>query len=158
VQNGGQGQELLMGSMEELLSGFPIVIKHPVSWGDLDANGHVNNVWFFRYIENARVAYYKKIGKFEYEKETGVTLVIASISCKLLAPLFYPDTVIVGARISTVSDDGAHMINRVVSSVQRRIVAEAETAIVSFNGHHGKKTPFPEPLKRTIERLERRTF
>ncbi len=146
-----------MGPMEELLSEFPIVIEHPVSWGDMDANGHVNNVWFFRYIENARVAYYKKIGKFEYEKETGVTLVIASISCKLLAPLFYPDTVIVGARVPTVSGEGANMINRVVSSEQRRIVAEAETAIVSFNGSQAKKTTFPEPLKRNIEKLEQRT-
>jgi acyl-CoA thioester hydrolase len=147
-----------MLSREELMSEFPIVIEHPVSWGDMDANGHVNNVWFFRYIENARVAYYKKIGKFEYEKETGVTLVIATTSCRLLAPLVYPDTVIVGARISTISDDTAYMSYRVVSSEQCRIVAEAEAAIVGFSGPEGKKTMFPEFLKLNIEKLEKRAF
>ncbi len=147
-----------MRLIEELLSEFPIVIEHPVSWGDMDANGHVNSVWFFRYIENARVAYYKKIGKFEYEKETDITFVVAAISCKLLVPLVYPDTVIVGARILAISDDSASMSYRVVSSEQRRIVAEAEATIVSFSGSKGKKVMFPESLKLNIERLEKRAF
>lgn len=52
--------------MPNYLSNYPVTIEQPVAWGDLDLHGHVNNMWFFRYIENARIAYYEKIGKYDY--------------------------------------------------------------------------------------------
>ena len=57
--------------MTNHLENYPAIIAQPVAWGDLDMHGHVNNVWIFRYIENARIAYYEAINKYEYERETG---------------------------------------------------------------------------------------
>ena len=39
-----------------LLRGFPGIIELPVSWGEMDAFGHLNNVVYFRYFESARIA------------------------------------------------------------------------------------------------------
>lgn len=64
--------------MERDLDRYPVVIEQSVTWGDMDANGHVNNVEYFRYMENARVEYYRRIGKFEFERQTGITLVLKS--------------------------------------------------------------------------------
>ncbi len=33
----------------------------PIRWGDMDAQGHVNNTVFFRYIEEVRVAWFEGI-------------------------------------------------------------------------------------------------
>ena len=101
--------------MEDLLKGFPVAVEQALSWGDMDMHGHINNIWFFRYIENARIAYYEAIGKYEHEKETGAGLVLASTSCKFKSPLAYPDTVATGARIEEILEDRAIMSYRVIS-------------------------------------------
>ncbi len=41
----------------EELNGFPLTMRVPVLWGDMDPLGHVNNTRFFRWFESARVAY-----------------------------------------------------------------------------------------------------
>ena len=40
-------------------------IEQVVTRGHRDANRHVSNVFYFRYMENARVEFYRPIGKYE---------------------------------------------------------------------------------------------
>ena len=44
----------------------PLIIEQDVTRGDMDACGHVNSVVYFRYPENARVAYHWHIGRHEF--------------------------------------------------------------------------------------------
>jgi len=44
------------------LADHPVVITWPVQWGDQDAFGHVNNVVYFRWMESARIAYFRQAG------------------------------------------------------------------------------------------------
>ena len=37
------------------------VERFPIFWGDMDALGHVNNVTYFRYMEQARVAWFETL-------------------------------------------------------------------------------------------------
>lgn len=36
--------------------------RMPIRWGDMDAMGHVNNTVYFRYIETARIDWFRSIG------------------------------------------------------------------------------------------------
>ena len=33
----------------------------PIRWGDMDAQGHVNNTVYFRYMEQARVEWFERM-------------------------------------------------------------------------------------------------
>jgi len=46
----------------------PLIIEQVVTWGD--------NVIYCRYMENASVKFYRRIGKYEFEERTGITLVV----------------------------------------------------------------------------------
>jgi acyl-CoA thioester hydrolase len=144
--------------MKTLLSGYPVTVKQPLQWGEMDMHNHVNNVWFFRYIENARISYYEKIKKYEFEKETGISFILASATCQYLFPLTYPDTVIAGARMETIDNDRAILGYRLVSSKNKRLAAKAQTTIVSYNFTENKKVLFPDELKRRIIKLENKPF
>lgn len=144
--------------MKKLLSGFPVTVKQPLQWGEMDMHNHVNNVWFFRYIENARIAYYEKIKKYEFEKETGISFILASATCQYLSPLTYPDTVIAGAQIKTIDKDCAIIGYRLVSNKNKKIAARAQTTIVSYDFTKNIKVLFPDELKRRIMKLENKTF
>ena len=144
--------------MDNLLRDYKVIVEHPLAWGEMDAHLHVNNVWFFRYIENARIAYYERIGKFEFERTSGISFMLASSSCEFVTPLFYPDTVLVGAGIEEILFDRAIMSYRVVSKKYRRLAATARATLVSFCSSENRKMPFPSELKERISILEEKPF
>ena len=37
-------------------------MQMPIRWGDMDAMGHVNNTLYFRYLEVARIEWFRTIG------------------------------------------------------------------------------------------------
>jgi acyl-CoA thioester hydrolase len=146
-------------SIEELLAEYPVQVEFPVAWGDMDAFQHVNNTRYFRYFEDARIAYFERAGLIETAgMPGGVGPILASTSCRFRLPLTYPDTVIVGARCSEVGEDRFEMTHRVVSQTAGKIAAEGTGLIVSFDYAEGRKTTLPSAWVETIETIEGKRF
>ncbi|MHA2384093.1 MAG: acyl-CoA thioesterase, partial [Candidatus Thorarchaeota archaeon] len=83
------------------LDDFNIRVEIPVAWGDMDSFRHVNNTKFFKYFETARIRYFEKIGFIETMEKNSIGPILASTSAKFIKPLFYPDTVTVGTRVTS---------------------------------------------------------
>lgn len=139
---------------QELLKIYPVVIELPVAWGEMDALRHVNNIVYFRYFESARMAYFTRLGIWDYMDETGIGPILASTACKFRLPLVYPDTVSVGTRISEIEADRFVMKYVVVSHRHAKVAAEGEGLIVSYDYRALKKAPLPDEIKKRIEVLE----
>jgi acyl-CoA thioester hydrolase len=137
-----------------LLVGFPVVIQQPVLWGEMDRYGHVNNVVYFRYFENARVEYFRRMGWLEFEQETGIGPILAATQARFRKPLSYPDTVEIGARISAIEEDRCTMDYCVVSHRLDAVAAEGQGTIVSYHYPEGRKVPIPAELRQRIAELE----
>jgi acyl-CoA thioester hydrolase len=140
--------------MEDLLADFPVVIQLPVQWGDMDSYRHVNNVIYFRYFESARLEYFRRLGWFEYEAETGVGPILAATQARFRRPLTYPDTISVGARVVDVGEDRFTLEHRVVSHTQKAVVTEGQGTVVTFAHAEGRKVALPAELRRRIAELE----
>ncbi len=76
---------------EKLLEDFSVIVEFPVAWGEMDALSHVNNVAYFRYFENARIAYFDRIKIWELMEKTGMGPILASTQCWFRFPLTYPE-------------------------------------------------------------------
>lgn len=146
--------QLVKRPMDVSLKGFPVVVELPVAWGDMDALQHVNNTVYFRYFENARIAYFEALRFWQYMEETGIGPILASTKCRFKAPLTYPDTVRVGARTSELKQDRFVMEYCVVSRSLQKVAAEGEGVLVSFNYREKKKAPLPQAIADVILRLE----
>lgn len=142
--------------MEELLKQCSVIMEIPVAWGEMDSLGHVNNTVYFRYFESVRMAYFQEMNLWNYMEETGVGPILATTKCKFRIPLTYPDMVSVGTRVSKVEEDRFTMEYVVVSHQYRKVAAEGEGVIVSYDYRDKKKSPLPDELKRRIHRLESR--
>ena len=140
--------------VQEILKEFPVVVEFPVAWGEMDAQQHVNNVVYFRYIENARIAYYDKIEAWQILDKTALGTVLASTECIYKVPLTYPDTISVGARITKIEADRFTMQYLVVSHRLGRIAAEGKGVLVTYDFRANKKIPVPEELRKNITALE----
>ncbi len=141
--------------MENFLEGYPIVVEFPVAWGEMDAFGHVNNVHYFRYFENARIAYAAKIMLHEHRDRTGIGPILASTSCRYRHPLTYPDTLSVGAKIVSIEEDRFTMKYLVVSRRHQKVAAEGEGLIVMYDYRENKKTAIPDVIRQRIAGIEK---
>lgn len=134
---------------------FPVITEQPVQWGEMDAFQHVNNVTYFRYFENARMAYFERTGVNEHIEATNVGPILASTKCDFKAPLNYPDTIKIGATIEELAEKRFLMHYAVWSEAQQKIVAEGEGLVVYFDYNAGKSCPVPQSIVDRIHKLQK---
>jgi acyl-CoA thioester hydrolase len=140
-----------------LLAGFPVIVEQNVIWGEMDAYQHVNNVVYFRYFENARLEYIRRLDWFALEEATGIGPILASTQARFRRPLTYPDTIWIGARLLNLEADRFHLEHKIVSQALGAVVTEGQGTIVTYHYADGKKVRVPEELKRRIGALEGKT-
>ncbi len=132
---------------------FPVTITVPVAWGDMDAFGHVNNIMFFKYFESVRIKYFEEIGMIELMKTTDTGPILAETSCKFIRPLLYPDELILGARVRSITEAGFFM-DYMIKSKNAGVAATGMGKIVMYDYTDNKKAVVPETLREAIERIE----
>jgi acyl-CoA thioester hydrolase len=140
---------------------FPAVVQLPVEWGDQDAFGHVNNAVYFRWFETSRIAYLERIGlgdKHEGKLVSGENIgpILAAISCNYRKQIKYPDTVIIGARITRIGRSSMTMSHSVWSQKHQGIAADGESTVVVFDYTTNQPRRIPDDLRELIEKLEGR--
>jgi acyl-CoA thioester hydrolase len=138
------------------LEGYPVIVEFPVAWGEMDAFQHVNNVAYFRWFENARIAYSGKVGLHAYREQTGIGPILGSTCCRYKLPLTYPDTVSVGAKTTHIDEDRFTMQYVIVSHRHRKIAAEGDGVIVMYDYREGRKTAIPDEIRQRIQELEQK--
>ncbi len=139
---------------ENLLAGYPTIVECPVAWGEMDAFGHVNNTVYFRYFENARIAYFRNLELMEHMHATGIGPILAHTQCRFRLPLTHPDAVAVGARVASLGADRFRMAYRVVSRGHRAVAADGDGLLVIFDYRKNMKAPMPEVLRQRILAME----
>jgi len=72
--------------------------RMPVRWGDMDAMGHVNNATYFRYMETARIDWFRSIGCVPDAQGEGP--VIVNAFCNFYRQFEYPDEVLLKMYVS----------------------------------------------------------
>jgi acyl-CoA thioester hydrolase len=136
------------------LAGFPIVVEQDVAWGDMDSYAHVNNVVYFRYFENARIAYLDRIGWSALKLEAGLGPILHSTSARFRKAVTYPDHLLVGARAAEIQADRVRFELRLISTNWNAIACEGEGIVVSYDYRADSKCPIPEAIRKAIDELE----
>lgn len=143
-------------ALDVLRREFPVVVEVAVAWAEMDALQHVNNTVFFRYFEEARIAYLERIGLVDEEaRRGGVGPILGSTHCRFRRPVVYPDRLAVGARTVAVGEDRFTMEYRIASERLRAVVAEGGAVVVSYDYGAGRKTPLPAAVRDAIAAVER---
>jgi acyl-CoA thioester hydrolase len=140
--------------MQDLLAGYPVILDIPVAWGEMDAFQHVNNIVYLRYAESARIAYLEQAGLSKSMEGTGIGPILASINCRYLFPVTYPDTVRVGTRVTEIGADRFTVHFRIVSTRHGRVAAQGDSVIVSYDYRTGSKVLLPDAMRAAILALE----
>ena len=140
--------------MEDLKSQFPIVLEQPLIWNDMDSYQHINNTVYFRYFEDARIAYFEEIGVNEYKKQHEVGPILASTRCDFRLPLEFPDTIRITATVSEIKEKRFTMHYQVFSLKHEALAAKGEGLVVFYDYDKGSSCPIPEQIVARIQGLQ----
>lgn len=126
------------------------VERIPIRWGDMDAMGHVNNIVYFRYMEQARISWFESLASPQ-ETWRSHAIVIANASCNFRRALSYPGTVEV--KVFTGRPGGSS----VATYYELRLEGDPEpyadgAAVVVFvDAKSQKPIRIPEKLRATMQ-------
>jgi acyl-CoA thioester hydrolase len=126
---------------------FPSVVRLPVQWGDQDGFGHVNNVIALRWFETARIAFLEQnnMGDLMHDRELGP--IVASVTCNYRRQLFYPDDVLVAARLGELGRSSLTIEHAVYSCSQQAVVYDGQTVVVIFDYTANRPRRIPDELR-----------
>ena len=136
----------------ELMS-HPLLISLPVQWGDQDSFGHVNNVVYFRWMESARIEYFRQAA-IGGTSNQGVGPILASLKCDFRRQLTYPDTVLVSASIASIGRTSMKMVHLVYSTAQQAVAAEGDSVLVMFEYTRQRPILVADDTRTKIDAIE----
>jgi acyl-CoA thioester hydrolase len=120
----------------ESVSHYPVQVR----FSDVDVYGHVNNVKYFEYLQEARIAMTAQI----WSGLDPISIVVAQTDVDYRRPiLFRPETYDVWTWVSRVGTRSAS-VDSLISDGDT-VYARARVAIVFFDGSTERSTTPPEP-------------
>ena len=137
------------------MSEFRYVADISVRFGDLDTLGHVNNVPYVRYLEEARGSYYDEVVGVPFET---LDTVIAELHVEYRDEITRDQDVGVAVRVPELGESSIPMEYEIRTgdpdSETATVAAAAETVQVNTDPETGEAAPIPEEWRTAIEEWE----
>ena len=137
------------------MEGFRFVCPQDVTFRDLDVFGHVNNAVYLTYIENARIRYLRDVLGIESPED--LLVIVAKVHIDFLSRATLGETLDVGTRVSRIGTKSFDMDHE-IHGPDGRLVARAETTLVTFDYRGDSTMPVPDLWRDRIETYEARDF
>jgi len=131
---------------------------HPIEvrYGDLDPQGHVNNAKHLTYFEQARIAYFIKLGLFTKDQSfMDIGVILADIHITYLEPVYYGQNIKVGVHISKLGNKSMTWEQNIVDADTEKVLAKGEVIMVTYDYHAEKTISIPQDWREKISAFEK---
>jgi acyl-CoA thioester hydrolase len=137
----------------EAVEGYRFTNAQEVSFRDLDVFGHVNNAVYLTYIETARLRYLQDV--LGLRSVDDLLVIVAKVHIDFRSRATLNEVLEVGARVSRIGTKSFDM-EHVIRGADGRLVAEAQTTLVTFDYRGDSTMPVPDLWRERIEAYEAR--
>lgn len=118
----------------------------PVRWGDMDADGHVNNTGFFRFMEETRMRWISGLGLPTVPPHP--VIVLLNAACHYHRPVGYPasiESALHAGRVGTTSVQTHYRLRDAGTGV---LCAEGYATLVWYDPRQQKAVPLPDAIRK----------
>ena len=126
----------------------------PVRYGDLDAQGHVNNARFLSYVEHARITYLKVLGLWDGVDFLNLGLIVADAHIAYRAPIEFGATIRVIGGVVSMGTKSLRFTHRLEDDATGQLYAEAEMVMVAYDYHTRQSIVIPDDWREKISAFE----
>ena len=125
------------------------VCRIPLRWGDMDAMAHLNNVMYFRLMEEARIQWFAQFGLPTLP--TGEAPILAHAACDFVKAMSYPGVALVRQIVTRVGRSSVEMSLSIERDDEPGVAyATGRTVIVWYDYDAGRSAPWPESVRAEI--------
>lgn len=125
------------------------IAQVPVRWADMDSYGHVNNTLYIRYLEEARVAWFEKLGIPMNNAPQG-PLILQTLHT-YLKPVVHPATVLIELYAGALGRSSLVIEHRLtVLGDARTTYGEGHCKLVWVDHASNSSVPIPEDLRELL--------
>lgn len=117
---------------------------------DVDRNGHVNNVVYIQWMQDAAVAHAQASGCTQASAAVGATWVVRTHHIEYLAPAFVGDKITLLTWPSNFQRVRSLRKYKFVRAQDKAVLARAETDWVFVNAKTGRPQSIPVEVKNTL--------
>jgi len=126
----------------------------PIRYGDVDAQGHVNNARNLTFIEHARMEYLLHLGLWDGHDFKDLGLIVADVHIAFRAQILFGQTVRVRTWISRLGNKSIRFEYRLEDADTGQLLSEAETVMVTYDYHTDRSIRVPETWREKIAAFE----
>jgi len=125
------------------------VDRVPMRWGEMDALGHMNNVSYFRYFEQARISWFDSL-KIDYLPDSEGPI-LGTINCKFVRPAIYPADLEITTYVGKPGRSSFMMFHEMyLAGDPATLYAEAGAVMVWIGIGDGKSRPLPDWIRKQL--------
>jgi len=135
------------------MSNFNFSHRLEVRYGDIDAQGHLNNARFITFMEHARFKYVEQVGLWcPADGYENLGQVVAGVACDYKRPVKLGEVVEVAVRTARLGNKSIEMEYRLtVDAVE---VALGRSVQVAYDYKTERSIPVPDRWRELIGRFE----
>lgn len=124
-------------------------MEMPLRWGDMDAMAHLNNVMYFRLMEEARIQWFAALGFSTMPTESAP--ILAHAACDFLKAMTYPAQAVVRQKVTRLGRSSVD----IELTIERKdepgvLYATGRTVIVLYDYTAGKSVPWPSSVRERL--------
>lgn len=127
---------------------YEIPVK--VRFCETDALGHISNISYFIYLEEARTDFFAELG-FGRDLNNW-KIILASISCDFISQGYYDQKLIVLTEVSRIGNSSFQLVHKIKDAESGQLIAKGQADAVHFNFDTQKSEDLPEDKRQQLER------
>ena len=120
--------------------------EFPVPADALDENGHVNNVRYVQWMQDAAVRHYESIGGIPLTQAIGATWVVRSHNIEYLRPAFAGDRIQVRTWVVNIRRARSLRCYRFIRVTDGKLLVKGDTDWVFVDAKTGAPRPVPKEI------------
>ncbi|MEN6393113.1 MAG: thioesterase family protein [Anaerolineaceae bacterium] len=130
---------------------------HPIEvrYGDLDAQGHVNNAKYLTYMEQARIQYMRHLGLWESDSFLDIGVIMAEVRLTFRAPVELGTPVQVGVHLVRMGNKSMEVEQVIENAHDGTVYASGTVVLVAYDYRTRKSIPIPEKWRKTVSEFEK---
>ena len=121
-----------------------------VTDGVVDQNGHVNNVAYIQWLQDAAIRHAQASGCMAATTAAGASWVVRTHFIEYLAPAFAGETLTVMTWVVNFQRVRSLRKYKIIRAADETVVARAETDWVFVNAKTGRPLKIPDEVKNTL--------
>lgn len=121
-----------------------------VRFSETDALGHISNISYFIYLEEARIEFFKALG-FDMEIEKW-KVILASAQCNFINQGFFNQQLKVISAVNKIGNSSFSIVHRIEDANTGQLIAKGDASAVHFNFETQKSERLPDEIRSLLKK------